>query len=173
MSSLLIIGAGSFSSEIDELAHLLGYTELAFVDDNAATARCQPVVGSMSDIPALREKYDTAIVALGNNENRMKFHKILKENNYTIPILIHPTAYVSPNVEIGCGCIIRTKAVVSRYVKLGESVIVNVGGMIDHDCTLGNGCHVLMGAVIRNKVTVPDKTWIDSNKVYENEGATW
>lgn len=167
MKSLLIIGAGSFSTEIDELVHLLGYTDIAFIDDNAATARCQPVVGVMADIPTIREKYDTAIVALGNNENRMKYHRILKENNYNIPTLIHPTAYISPDVEMGCGCIIRTKAVVSRYVRLGESVIVNVGGLIDHDCTLGDGCHVLMGAVVRNKVTVPGKTWIASNKVYE------
>lgn len=173
MKSLLIIGAGSFSTEIDELAHLLGYTDIAFVDDNAITARCQPVVGTMVDIPALRDKYDTAIVALGNNENRMKYHRILKEANYNIPILIHPTAYISPDVEMGCGCIVRTKAVVSRYVKLGESVIVNVGGLIDHDCILGDGCHVLMGAVVRNKVRVPEKTWIASNQVYEKEGEPW
>lgn len=173
MKSLLIIGAGSFSTEIDELAHLLGYTDIAFVDDNVNTARCQPVVGSMSDISVLRNKYDTAIVALGNNENRLKYHKILKENNYNIPILIHPTAYVSPDTEMGCGCIIRTKAVVSRYVNLGESCIVNVGGLIDHDCILGDGCHVLMGAVVRNKVKVPSGTWIASNQVYEKEGEPW
>ena len=171
MKSLLIIGAGSFSTEIDEMARLLGYTEIVFVDDNADSARSKPVVGTMSDISSLREKYDTAIVALGNNESRMKYHMILKEYKFCIPILIHPTAYVSPDAKMESGCIIRAKAVVSRYVKLGESVIVNVGGLIDHDCTLGDGCHVLMGAVVRNKVNVPEKTWIASNQVYEIEGA--
>ena len=32
--SLLIIGAGSFSPEVDELARLIGYTDIAFLDDN-------------------------------------------------------------------------------------------------------------------------------------------
>ena len=166
-NSLLIIGAGSFSTEVDELARLVGFSDLAYVDDNKDTARCQPVVGRMNDIPSLREKYDAAIVALGNNETRMKYHQVLKECNYHIITLIHPTAYVSPDVSIACGCIIRTNAVVSRYVTLGESVIINVGALIDHDCTIEEGCHVLMGAVVRNKVTVPAGTWIAANQVYE------
>lgn len=118
MNTLLIVGAGSFASEVDELARLLGYTDIAFVDDNAFAARCQPVVGRMADIPKLRDCYERAIVALGNNESRMWYHAILKENGFDIPILIHPTAYVSPDAELSCGCIVRTGAVISRYVKL-------------------------------------------------------
>ncbi len=167
MRRLLVIGAGSFSTEIDELARFQGYEEIAFVDDNPVDSRSHPVVGSMSDIPDLRNRYDNAIVALGNNENRMHYHQILKENDYFIPILIHPTAYVSADAKIGCGCIIRTHAVISRYVQLGESVIVNVAGLIDHDCRIGEGTHILMGAVVRNKITVPKLTWIASNEVYE------
>ena len=56
MKSLLIIGSGSLSTEIDELARLLGYTEIAFVDDNVDTARCQPVVGSMGNIRGISGK---------------------------------------------------------------------------------------------------------------------
>ena len=35
MSNLLIIGAGSFSTEIEELARLFGYDDIAFLDDNS------------------------------------------------------------------------------------------------------------------------------------------
>lgn len=167
MESLLIIGAGSFSTEVEELAHLIGYTNISFVDDNDQNARCHPVIGGMNDIARLRSNFGTAIVALGNNELRMKYHQTLKACDYHIPFLIHPTAYVSSDARISCGCIVRAKAVVSRYVCLGEACIVNVGSLIDHDCILGNGCHVLMGAVIRNKVTIPSNTWIQANQVYE------
>lgn len=40
MRSLLIIGTGSFSSEMEELAILLGYSDIAFLDDNPDFARC-------------------------------------------------------------------------------------------------------------------------------------
>lgn len=162
MKSLLIIGAGSFSSEVDELARLCGYEKIAFLDDNPAGAYSSPVIGTTADIEKMREKYSTAIVAFGNNANRMKHHNILKDCGYTVPMLIHPTAYISPDAEIADGCIIRAKAVVSRYVKIGEATILNVGALIDHHVEIGYGCHILMGAVVRNKVKVEPLTRVES-----------
>jgi sugar O-acyltransferase (sialic acid O-acetyltransferase NeuD family) len=159
---MLIIGAGSFSPEVDELARLIGYDNIAFLDDNPAGACSSPVIGTMADIKKMREKYDTAIVALGNNANRIKYHQALKENGYTIPTLIHPTAYISPDAEIAEGCIIRAKVVVSRYVKIGEATILNVGALIDHHVEIGYGCHILMGAVVRNMAKVEPLTRVES-----------
>lgn len=160
--SLLIIGAGSFSPEVEELAGLLGYADTAFLDDNPVAAYCSPVIGTTADIASFRSKYDTAIVALGNNNTRMKYHDELKSCGYNIPILIHPTAYVSPTAQIASGCIIRAKAVVSRDVKLGEATILNVGALIDHHVEIGYGCHILMGAVVRNKVKIEPLTRVES-----------
>lgn len=162
MKSLLIIGAGSFSPEVEELAGLLGYTDIAFLDDNPSTAYCSPVIGTTADIADFRSQYDTAIVALGNNAIRMRYHEELKRCGYNIPVLIHPTAYVSPSSEIAPGCIIRAKAVVSRDVKIGETSILNVGALIDHHVEVGYGCHILMGAVVRNKVKVQPLTRVES-----------
>lgn len=162
MKSLLIIGAGSFSPEVEELAQLLGYDDIAFLDDNPSGAYCSPVVGTTADIEMLRSKYETAIVALGNNEARMKYHKELIRCGFSIPVLIHPTAYVSPTASIAPGCIIRAKAVVSRDVIIGESTILNVGALIDHHVEIGDGCHILMGAVLRNKVKVEPLTRVES-----------
>lgn len=39
--NLLIIGAGSFPIEIEELAHLLNYTDIAFIDDNPDKAKAK------------------------------------------------------------------------------------------------------------------------------------
>ncbi len=167
MKSLLIIGAGSFAPEVEELASLLDYKDIAFLDDNPATAYCSPVIGKTAYIEALRSQYDTAIVALGNNNTRMKYHQILKDCGYTIPTLIHPTAYVSPTAEIAPGCIIRAKVVVSRDVKLGEATILNVGALIDHHVEIGYGCHILMGAVVRNKIKVEPLTRVESLSLVE------
>lgn len=46
MNSLLIIGAGSFSTEADELARLLVYKDIVFLDDNSDKAMSTPVIGS-------------------------------------------------------------------------------------------------------------------------------
>ncbi len=162
MSSLLIIGAGSFSTEVDELARLVGYMDIAFLDDKSPIA-----IGTMQDIGKMRKRYDAAIVALGNNENRKRFHEELVRYDFNIPTLIHPTAFVSPEAQLAPGCIIRTNAVVSRYAKLGEGVIVNIGSLIDHHCEIGAFSMLLPGAVVRNSVKVEPESWIRANEVVE------
>lgn len=166
VNNLLIIGAGTFSVEIEELATILGYKNIAFLDDNNSVFS-SPVIGNTSDIQELRNRYDSAIVALGNNEHRKRFNEELKKYGYNIPTLIHPTAYVSPDAEIMCGSIIRAKAVVSRYAKLGECVILNVGSLVDHHCEIGSYSHLLMGVIVRNCSKIPPLTTIHSNEVIE------
>jgi len=169
--NLLIIGAGSFAAEVEEMARLLSYDNIAFLDDkyngSKETAKCNPVIGNISALSSFKGRYQNAIVAMGNNENRMKFTKELLKFGYNIPILVHPTAFVSPDAELEAGCMVRTHAVISRYVHLGKACIVNVGALIDHDCVIGDGSHILMGAVVRNEVTVKPMTWINSNEVIE------
>lgn len=166
MKSLLIVGAGNFPPEVEELARLNGYDSFAYVDDNPE-ARCQPIIGPLMLLPTYRKDYTDSIVAFGNNTNRLLQTKVLLDAGYNIPTLIHPTAYVSPDAEIAPGCIIRAKAVVSRYVKLGLATILNVGALIDHDVEIGEGSHILIGAVVRNMVKLPALSRVESNQVVE------
>lgn len=162
MKQLLIIGAGSFSTEVEELAKMQGFTKISFLDDNVPAA-----IGVLKDIGKVRNYFDTAIVALGNNENRRHYHEKLKIHNYNIPILVHPTAFVSLDAQISPGCIIRTHAVVSRYARLGEGVIVNAGGIIDHHCEIGEFSMILPGAVVRNSAKLKAMSWVEANAVIE------
>lgn len=52
--NLLIIGASCFSTEIEEIAQLLGYDDIAFLDDNPDKAKAHPVIGTMKDIKKYR-----------------------------------------------------------------------------------------------------------------------
>lgn len=166
MKSLLIVGAGNFPPEVEELARLNGYDTFAYVDDNPK-ARCQPVIGPLMFLPTYKKDYPDAIVAFGNNMNRLLQTKVLIDAGYNIPTLIHPTAYVSPDAEIAPGCMIRAHCVVSRFVKLGMACILNVGALIDHDVEIGEGSHILMGAVVRNMVKLPAGSRVESNQVVE------
>ena len=165
---LLIVGAGKFSTEVEELARLNGYDDIAFLDDRPS-AWSSPVIGRIADLPSLRSRFGAAIVAMGNNGNRKRCHELLTENGYHVPALIHPTAYVSPDAVLSPGCIVRAKAVVSRYVKLGEGVIVNLGALIDHHCEIGAFSHIMMGAVVRGNANIAAQSWVRANEVVEGE----
>ncbi|MBP5288594.1 MAG: hypothetical protein J6Z79_01815 [Clostridia bacterium] len=162
MRSLLVVGAGSFSVEAEELARLAGYDDIAFLDDHPESACCQRVIGAIADMGSFRDRCGEGIVALGDNRDRLRLHRELKRCGYTVPILVHPASYVSPDAVLSPGCIVRAKAVVSRFARLGEAVIINAGALIDHHVVLGDGCHVLPGAVVRNKARVEALTRVES-----------
>lgn len=164
---LLIIGAGSFSTEVEELAKLLKYDEIAFVDDNPSKAVSFPVVGGIVDLEKLRSEYDNAIVALGRNSDRLKIHEMLEQYSYSIPALIHPTAYISPEAIIEPGCIVRAMSVIGRYAKLEKATILNIGAKVDHHCIIGKGSHLQINSAVRGSVKVEELTWLDSGKVIE------
>lgn len=164
---LLIIGAGGFAIEVEELARLNGYDEIAFLDDNPDDSRCKPVIGRIDEFQKFQKEWPNAIVAMGNNEKRMMIHQKVKACGYNIPILVHPNSYISNDAKIGNGSIIRCFAYVGRYAQLGESTILNIGAKVDHDCAIGEGAHLLIGSVVRNSKNVEPLTWLDTNKVIE------
>lgn len=145
----------------------LGYDDIAFLDDDPDNALSHPVIGTTRDIRKYRDSYENAIVALGNNQIRIKYHAILEETGYNIPILIHPTAYVSPDAKLAPGCIIRTFAVVGCYAELGKAVILNIGAKVDHHCVIGEGSHLLINSVVRASKKVEPLTWLDSCQVIQ------
>ena len=51
---LLIVDGASFATEVEELARLVGYEAVAFLDDNASQAQAYPVIGCMQDLDKLR-----------------------------------------------------------------------------------------------------------------------
>ena len=163
--NLLILGAGGFATEVEELARTLGYDQISFLDDNPEKARCNPIVGKMEDCTSMVGRYKYAIVALGNNEQRAFWHKRLVTLGFEVPSLISPLAYISPKAIVASGCIIRQFCVVGRNVNLGSSTILNIGAKIDHDCVIGDFSHFLVGAVARGSVVLPSFTWLAANEV--------
>ena len=167
MKKLLIVGAGSFAPEVEEMARLVGYDEIDFLDDNPRGSMCMPVIGVMADIEKWRGEYDEAIVALGNNDNRLKFTSELERCGYTIPSLVHPMAYVSPDAVLGAGCIVRAMCVVGRYVELGKACILHMGAKVDHHCVIGEGSHLLVNSVVRGMKELPDRSRVESGVVVQ------
>lgn len=162
---LLILGAGGFATEVEELARSLGYNNIAFLDDSPDKARCSPIIGKMEDCALLKKTYKNAIVALGDNAQRCFWHKKLETLGYLVPSLISSCSYVSPNAVISKGCIIRQFCVVGRNVRLGSATILNIGVKVDHDCSIGDFSHLLIGSVARGCISLPPFTLVNANEV--------
>jgi UDP-N-acetylbacillosamine N-acetyltransferase len=144
MNQLLIIGAGGHGKVVAEIAKDLQYENIAFLDDNSPEA-----IGRVDDLEKFKGQYKNAFVGIGNNELRRELICKLQDCGYTIPVLIHPSAYVSKTAVVGIGTVVEPKAIVNANSQIGEGCIVSVGAIIDHDVKVGEFCHINAGAIVK------------------------
>lgn len=128
MKNLLILGAGQYGQIAREIAEAIGQFErISFLDDNSSAA-----IGKLSDFYKCTNDFDSAVVAIGDAETRLKLIEQLIGAGYDVPVLTHPRAYVAPSAEIdlNCGTIIGARANVPSCTKIDYGQIVrkiNVG----------------------------------------------
>lgn len=123
-NKLLIIGAGGHAQVVAEIAEDCGYREIAFVDDNDSKA-----IGKTEELKELRKVYSDAFVGIGNNVFREILLKKLKDFEYNVPALLHPSAYISRSCAIENGVIVEPKAIVNAHSFIGEGSIISVGSI--------------------------------------------
>lgn len=158
---LLIVGAGGHGAVVKEIAEATGkYEKIDFVDDNSDIA-----IGKSYDLGDLSSDYDCAVVSIGNNLLREEFVNMLKECGYIVPVLIHPTAYVSDSAEIGEGTIVEPKAIINANASIGSGCIISVGTIIDHNVVIEDYCHINSGSIVCNASKVLKGTKVNAGSI--------
>lgn len=159
MKSLLIVGAGGYGQVVKEIAQDLGYERIDFIDDHNSHA-----IGKIKDLENFKE-YRNAFVGIGNNKLRNKLIDLLERLGYQVPVLIHPTAYISRSASIEAGTVVEPQAIVNANTKIKKGSIISVGAIIDHDVTLGKCVHINAGAIVEAGGNVKDFEKIESGNV--------
>ncbi len=163
MNRLIIIGASGHGKVVADIARLNGYEDIVFLDDDERVKECAgwPVLGKSTEIL----KGDL-FVAVGDADIRKRLMEM--HEGRAFPVLIHPSAVVSCDVEIGDGTVVMAGVVVNPEAKIGRGCIVNTSSSIDHDCVIGNYAHVSVGTHLCGTVKVGDKTWIGAGATIAN-----
>jgi acetyltransferase EpsM len=172
---LLILGTHVFAEEVADIATQSGGFELSAFAENWDRDRCRkpllerPVLW-IDDLPPLSSSH-AAICAIGSTKRRL-FIEPVSALGFRFASLRHPSAAVSPEAEIGAGCVIGAGSVIGTRARLGEHVIVNRGTLIGHHTTIGDyvtlspganvagcvevgeGAYIAMGAVVLDRISV-------------------
>ena len=165
MKKLIIIGASGHGKVISDIARLNGYSDIVFLDDNAAITTCgdYPVVGES----ALFETLDgDVVVGIGNARIRKQIQEMIPDSR--IATLIHPNAVIGSRVEFGRGTVVMAGAVINCGSVIGKGCIVNTCASVDHDCVVGNYVHVAVGSHLCGTVSVGENTWIGAGGTVSN-----
>lgn len=163
MNRLIIIGASGHGKVVADIAVLNGYEDIVFLDDDENAKECAgwPVIGRSTKAPD-----GEVFVAVGNAETRKRLMEHYSGRH--LPTLIHPSAVVAKDVEIGAGSVIMAGTVINPGARIGRGVIVNTSSSIDHDCVVKDYCHIAVGAHLSGTVVVERETWIGTGATVSN-----
>lgn len=171
MTRLIIIGARALGREVCNYAREVGFDVVGFLDDKADAlhgfAGYPPILGSVENWAVHVD--DRYVCAVGDSLMRAKYAAIIEQKGGSFVSVIHPTAYVGPNVKMGDGCVVCPFAVVDCDLTMGRHVIANTHAYVAHDCvledyvTLSPNVHLGGRTIIRhaaflgiNASTIPD-----------------
>ena len=144
--NLLILGAGSHGREVRELAESLRvFRKIAFLDDGKSD-----VLGPCRDLGRYLNVYPVAIPAVGDRALRLRWMAELGRAGFILPVLIHPSAVVSPSAELGYGSVICARASIGSDAVIGNGCIISSGATIDRSVNLPDGSRVDCGQVVRS-----------------------
>ena len=169
MSTLLILGAGGHAKVVAETALSSGVaSHIAFLDDRC-TGPDQlphllgwPVIGPLKNAlnPSFLDRYPAVAVAIGQSRPRLDWIEKLVHAGYALPVLIHPTAWLSPSSQVGPASVVFAQAAVQAQASIGIGAILNTGCSVDHDVRLADGVHICPGSRLAGEVHVGTRSWL-------------
>ena len=155
-----VFGSGGHARVVADCAIASGLTVEAFYDDDEAVHE-QKLMGSPGisivggrELAAESGSDNGVLIAIGGNRVRSEIYSWFDERGVEFETVIHPSAVVGSNVEIGAGTVVVAGAVINTGTSIGRHVIVNTSASIDHDCTIRDFVHVSPGAHLAGNVTV-------------------
>ena len=163
MRRLAILGASGHGMVVAECAECEGWREVVFFDDAwpaCSTNGVWKVVGNSNALLSDAASFDGVIVAIGDNDIRLKKQSELLSQGVHIVSIIHPGSLLSNYAEIGVGSVVMAGVVINIGTKIGQSCIINTGSTIDHDCVLGDAVHISPGVHLAGGVIVGKYTWV-------------
>jgi sugar O-acyltransferase (sialic acid O-acetyltransferase NeuD family) len=145
MQSLYIVGAGGFGREVYCWLQDMGgsprpWDFCGFLDDDADALRGmnyeKGVVGSIADfVPKVS---DLLVCGLGSVAVKKKLCEPLIARGAEFLTVIHPTAVIGANVQLGRGVILSPGVVLTCDINIGDMVMVNCCSSAGHDVSVGD-----------------------------------
>ena len=129
------------------------------------------VIGSDSDLPAIRKSIEHAVITVGqilNPEIRVNLFEKAEAAGFVLPTIISKSAQISSHTTIGKGCMIMNGVIINSGAQIGQNCIINTRALIEHDVVVGDHSHVSTGVIVNGATRIGSKTFIGSGSIIRN-----
>lgn len=173
---VLVLGAGKAARYV---AYIFGYRDdveiFGFSDPDKATwgttLAGRPVLGADEEAieRALREGVRYATIGIGAVPLRHRLRGVLESAGFELVSAVHPSAFLSPAVELGKGVVIEAGSVLSDNPRLEDNVWIGLAAMVSHDTVIGRDCSVGGRAAVGAEVTIGERTQIGMGSIIQSQ----
>ena len=164
MKKIILVGMGGHSKVVKDIINLKKeFKVIGYLDDKIQTKK--NVDGIIYDnIKSYRNYEDEHFcITIGNNQTREEIFKTLNLPLSKYPTLVHPTAIIGSNVEIGDGTVIMANVVVNADTKIGSHCIINTTASVGHDVIIDDYVHISPNSTLTGGVKVGSKSQIGAS----------
>lgn len=164
----VLLGAGGHARVLAALARAAGYSVLGVCDpvlaaNGVAKWEELDVLGDDHALERLAPGRVALMLGVGKlptGKLRGQLYTLWRARGYFFPPLIHPAAWVAPDVKLSDGVQIMAGAMIQPGCEIGENSIVNTRVGVDHDCRIGCGVHLAPGSTLCGSVIVEDAAFV-------------
>lgn len=160
--NLYIIGAGSHSNVIIDLATSLNYKIIFIVDINSTILGHEKKFGiPVKDKSFIKKikKNSMVFLAIGNNHIR-KIHYQKYKKHFKFVNLISKSCKVSKYSNLGEGNYIGPNVIINAGVVIKNNCILNTSSIIEHDVVVDNNVHICPSVTIGGNCKIGDETFL-------------
>tara|TARA_R110002111_G_scaffold144910_2_gene211320 strand:- start:191804 stop:192442 length:639 start_codon:yes stop_codon:yes gene_type:complete len=173
LNAIILLGGGGHAKVLIDLIAESGDYQITGILDPVLKAGMQlkgcAVLGTDTELPGLRDQgIQNVAIAVGSvqcNSLRKTLFDQSRSIGFKIPVLIHPRAIVSAEVELSEGVQIMAGAIIQTDTTIGEGTVINTGVQVDHDCQIGSQAFLSPGVVLSGGVIVGDNSFVGAGAV--------
>jgi len=188
---IFVIGASGHAKVIIDIIEKEGKYEIAGLIDSFKNKGDEllgyTILGKENEIAELAQLHSVSavIIAIGDNWTRHLVMERISKNATELKFasVVHPSAQIAKNVQIGEGVVIMAGAVVNTDSVIGDFTIINTKASIDHDgkmmpfssvapgvtaggnVTIGSYTAISIGATIKHNITIGQHALIGAGAV--------
>ena len=167
---LVIISAGNFGRETYTWAQQAARAGAPWKIKGFLDSRAQALASFSYDVPILAspEAYEPAaddlfLCAVGTPQDKKHYCSLLDEKGARFATLIHPSASVGHNVQIGEGSILGPFTQLSCDIRLGRHVAFGTHSNTAHDTRIGDYSQVCGSCEINGSAIVEEGAFLGSH----------
>ena len=168
---LAFYGAGAMGREFKYVADKTGqWEEMVFIDDHAALESLLgcPVIGFQAFRRRCRPEDTQFVITIGEPKFRREAFERMADAGYRGARLIHPSADICPDAELGEGAVIGAGVSVGSLARIGNNFYAAKGASIGHDAVIGDHSRVGAGAFIGGHTVIGKNAFIGSGALLKD-----